>query len=362
MMMPDVGVPQLTVMQANDYARAFANRVGGSLTEPAVDVLVYLPFFLSAKPARPTAPAPWGDGALCVDLGPQDDDSWSNFVAHAGADDGLLDFELAAAAAQEWRLAVTPYREPEDVACVRQRDLRLGADFEQVSLKGVRVLDLTSMWAGPLCTALLAAAGATVIKVEPIRRPDGLRFGDGDSGLGQAPMFRALNNRKVLAPWDLERIEDRRTFRLEVARCDLVVNSFSPRVLPNLEITHEELAATNPSIRSLSITAFAAGTPEADWVAYGPGVHAATGLGWDGERHHAPSLSYPDPLAGLLAASVAVDQLAGRAPANERVSLAEAVAPLASAGHPFRAVPTDALNELWSDEPGPGLVDPVSLS
>jgi crotonobetainyl-CoA:carnitine CoA-transferase CaiB-like acyl-CoA transferase len=147
-----------------------------------------------------------------------------------------------------------------------------------------------------------------------------------------------------------------------VKRCDLVVTSLSPRAIDNLTITHGDLKEVNPSLRTLAVTAFAAGSPEADWIAYGPGVHAALGLGWDGARHHAPALSYPDPLAGLMAASVAVDQLTGIAGADERVSLAEAAAPLAAEKPPFELTDTAVLNEMWRGQPSDGLRHLLELS
>jgi hypothetical protein len=357
-----IGVPRLTVALAGEYAAAYAARIGRSVPGAMVDSLTYLPFFCHPNPGRPAAPMTWGNGALCVDLGPDDAETWANFVAHG---DPGEDVDEAAAAAQEWRLPVTPFRLPRQVppdGLAAVRDVSVAADHSPISLEGVRVLDLTSMWAGPLCTGLLAGAGATVIKIEPMNRPDGLRYGDGDHGLGLSPMFRALNSRKVSVPWNLEHSEDREAFNREVKRCDLVVTSLSPRAIDNLTITHGDLKEVNPSLRTLAVTAFAAGSPEADWIAYGPGVHAALGLGWDGARHHAPALSYPDPLAGLMAASVAVDQLTGIAGADERVSLAEAAAPLAAEKPPFELTDTAVLNEMWRGQPSDGLRHLLELS
>ena len=267
---------------------------------------------------EPSQPVQWGDGALCVDLGPDDAGTWERFAAvHRDEPDP----ETVAVAAQEWRLPVTAYRRlpaaPARAGGITSADGHGGTP----DVDGVSVVDLTSMWAGPLCTELLGRAGARVNKVTSAARPDGL--------VG-TPMHAELNASKSVTDVDPRILPGRRDLDELLASADLLVTSFSPRALANLDLLPSQLCVRHPRLRSLAITAFEPDSPERDWIAYGTGVHAASGLGWLGDEPQAPSYSYPDPLAGLLAARVAVDQLAGVAPQHARVSLAGAVAPLAS--------------------------------
>ena len=179
------------------------------------------------------------------------------------------------------------------------------------------------MWAGPLCTELLGRAGAEVSKVTSAARPDGLTG---------SPMYAELNEHKTVIDLDLRHPADRHGLGSLLASADLMVTSLSPRALANLDLLPAQLGNVHPQLRTLAITAFEAESPEADWVAYGTGVHAASGLGWLDDEPRVPAYSYPDPLAGLMATSVAVGQLAGRGPRHRRVSLAGAVAPPGSAG------------------------------
>lgn len=286
-----------------------------------------------------TQPVSWGTGALCIDLGPDDVETWERF-AEVHRDE--LDPEVVAVAAQEWRLPVTPYRRRAGTSAQRGAISADGAamgtsaatpaassiapdDFgispTATSAGGAHVVDLTSMWAGPLCTELLGRSGADVHKVSSAARPDGL--------VG-TPMYDELNAHKTAVDLDLRFPAGRQSLDELLGSADLLVTSLSPRALANLELLPSQLCARHPRLRTLAITAFEPDSPERDWIAYGTGVHAVSGLGWLGDEPQAPAYSYPDPLAGLKAARVAADQLAGAAPQHTRVSLAGAVAPLAS--------------------------------
>ena len=287
----------------------------------AIDYWLELPERVVDVPTRPSTPCRWGDGHLCVDIGPDDQTTWRTFAAIAESD---RDPESVARRAQVWRLPVTPYRS-ESIA---QQPNDLGECTHRVDLRSVRVVDLTSMWAGPFCTELLARAGARVVKIEPSSRPDGLRYGDGDTGAGNAPMFVELNKSKEIADIDLRYCSEGGEFH-QLLRCaDIVITSLSPRANANLGITTERLHAVNPDLALLSITAFAPEVNESDWVAYGTGVHAASGMGWLNGCPLTPAFSYPDPLAGLEACATAIAQLAGDAPKYRRVSLDRSVAGL----------------------------------
>ena len=312
-------------------------------------------------------PAP-GGGAVHADLSDDDHDTLARLreVLTAGDDPATVDAERLAAAAQEWRLAVTPYRQragtalpypgptgaapavpgpagPERVAARPQ------SPRSRPTADGFLVLDLTALWAGPLATALLAGLGVRVVKLDPSARPD---------ALAERPaVFRHLNGAKERLDLDLRLDHHRRSFEALVARADLVIDSFSRRVMPNFGYGPADLAALagergNPGLATLSIVAFPDGTPEAEWIAYGPGVHAAVGLGArptpaparpdvsSGGRWWAAPVAYPDPLAGLTALAVAVEvladpeRLAGRPGGHHEVSLAGAVAPLVPEAEP----------------------------
>lgn len=266
----------------------------------------------------PSEPVRWGTGALCVDLGPDDGETWERF-AEVHQDE--LDPEAVAASAQEWRLPVTPYRRP-PVAPARPVGMQPGDGRRgATAIDGVEVVDLTSMWAGPLCTELLGRAGARVRKITSDARPDGL--------LGTA-MYAELNAHKTVVELDPRLAAGRDTLERLLATADLLVTSLSPRALANLELLPAQLGVRHPRLRTLALTAFEPDSPEGDWIAYGTGVHAASGLGWLGDEPQAPAYSYPDPLAGLQAACVAADQLADAVPRHERVSLAGALASLGS--------------------------------
>lgn len=305
-----------------------------------------------AAPEPPAAPvAAPGGGWVSVDLGPDDDATWAT-LCHVLAEERAAgaspaDAEELARRAQEWRLAVTPYRCADqlggpattaegaghrdvlEVAAALVGHLRpdrsgppgaAGAPGAATGhpaasgvagggvlpLRGVRIIDLTAMWAGPLATWLAAGLGAEVTKVEASFRSDGLRRGPRPAAAGPGPgaLFVALDQHKAHRELDLSGPGGLDAFLALVAEADIVIDSFSPRVRPNLGIDAPRLAALRPGLIDVSITAFEPAQPEAEWVAYGSGIHASAGLGVqrdaDGARRAVPApVAYPDPLCGL---------------------------------------------------------------
>ena len=247
--------------RGSELAAIIAKRMNNDVLD-GVEKWVEMPERLVDNPTRPDPATSWGDGFLCLDLGPDDGATWGRFKDVVEGDE---DPESIARRAQVWRLPVTPYRKHPSL--LPPNDLGDCTDF--VEPRTLKVIDLTSMWAGPLCTELLARGGASVIKIEPSSRPDGLRYGDGDDGSGNAPMFVELNRSKEFADIDLRYCSEGGEFHQLVRSADLVVTSLSPRANENLGITCEKLTSINPDIAVLSITAFASHSPESDWVAYG---------------------------------------------------------------------------------------------
>ena len=179
------------------------------------------------------------------------------------------------------------------------------------------VIDLTSLWAGPLATSLLAEAGARVIKVEGRRRPDGARD-------GVAAFFDLLNHRKECVSIDIDDPADRRFLRRLIAGADLVVEASRPRAMDHLGIAPEAVAAGGVSW--LSLPAYGRTGADANRIGFGDDVAVAGGLWVDGERPGFVADAVADPLAGLVAAAFGAELLAETTAAVVEVPLRRAAA------------------------------------
>lgn len=160
------------------------------------------------------------------------------------------------------------------------------------SWKGLRIIDLTSMWSGPYCTRLFADLGAEVIKVEAPHRPDGMR-GRKDAS---SPFFMELNRNKLGIQLDLRLLSDRQKLRELIAVSDVLVENYSPRVMPNFGLGKEELWKIRPDLVIVSLSAFGQTGPYRNFVGYGPTLEAMSGL--------ASLTHYPDGVPWLPGFSV----------------------------------------------------------
>ncbi len=165
-----------------------------------------------------------------------------------------------------------------------------------------RVIDLTSLWAGPLCTHLLAAAGARVIKVESTRRPDGARA-------GPAAFFDLMNAGKESVALDFRDEGERERLRKLLASADIIVEASRPRALAQLGIDAGQMVREIPGLTWLSITGYGRREPEANWVAFGDDAGVAAGLALSTGGEQAPVFcadAIADPLTGIHAALAAL--------------------------------------------------------
>ena len=123
-------------------------------------------------------------------------------------------------------------------------------------LAGVKVLDLTQIMAGPMCTLLLADMGANVIKIErPNGGDDTRRMGSRISG-GLAAGFLALNRNKRSIAMDLRAEAGKAVFRRMAETADIVVENFRPGVMDRLGLGYDTLAGINPKLVYASISGF----------------------------------------------------------------------------------------------------------
>lgn len=169
----------------------------------------------------------------------------------------------------------------------------------------IRVADLSSMWAGPLCGSVLAAAGADVLKVESTMRPDGSRT-------GPAAFFELLNGAKTDVQLDLHTDDGVRGLEELLRSVDVVVESSRPRALRQLGIDAERLLADADGPRLwVSITGHGRAGAGADRVAFGDDAAVGGGLVvWDDGGPWFCADAIADPLTGLTAAAAALDALA----------------------------------------------------
>ncbi len=198
-----------------------------------------------------------------------------------------------------------------ELACWKSPELAGGP------LQGVRVLDLTRVWAGPLATRILGDLGADVIKVEaawargPATRParDGpLSHLFPEDEVGERPFnrsaaFNKLNRNKRSLTLELNDPEAKRLFERLVERADVVCDNFSPRVMPKLGLDAGRLREINPRVIAVSMPGFGSSGPYRDRLAYGPLIEASMGLtshiGYWGGPPCRSGVAWPDPVTAL---------------------------------------------------------------
>lgn len=200
----------------------------------------------------------------------------------------------------------------------RSRRHLLGAPL---ALEGFRMLDLTSAWAGPMCTMLLADMGADVVKIESYVRPDITRragpFADGEPGLERSGYFASLCRGKRSLALNISGGEGQTLVKRLVPLMDVVVENFSPRVMPKLGLSYHELRALKPDIVMLSMSGYGTTGPYQDYVAYGQPLEAFTGydrlIGYPGGPPMALGMPISDQLVGLYGALAVAGALRYRA-------------------------------------------------
>ncbi|GIK82909.1 MAG: CoA transferase [Alphaproteobacteria bacterium] len=161
-----------------------------------------------------------------------------------------------------------------------ERDTRAGKttmpEASRGVLAGIRVLDFTSMIAGPYCTRMLADLGAEVIKCEPpggdlVRATEPRRD-------GHSSYFGHLNCGKKSICLDLKH-PAARAVAIDLAdRSDVVVENFRPGVMARLGLDYPALRRLRPDIVYCAISGYGQSGPDAGLPAYAPIIHAASGF------------------------------------------------------------------------------------
>jgi len=239
-----------------------------------------------------------------------------------------------------FRLGRTPRR-------VRSAAPRLGADDGGVStpaawrpgtgapatgagpLAGLRVLELTTAWAGPMAGRVLGFLGAEPIHVEsptrvnswrlnkevpnPVNFPDGV---PGDRPYDRAFHFNSQNVNKLSCILDLKTGQGRDIIRRLAAVSDVVICNFRPGTLAKLGLDYDSLRRIKPDIIVAELPAFGADGPMARYAALGPTMEMSTGMssmiGYPGGQPETTGPSYLDPIGGFNAAAAILTALLHR--------------------------------------------------
>lgn len=169
-------------------------------------------------------------------------------------------------------------------------------------LKGVRVLDLTRVLAGPYCSMMLADMGADVIKIELPGRGDDSRR-NGPFLNGESTYYMNLNRNKRGMTLDLKSEEGKRIFKELVKKSDIVLENYRPGVMDRLGLGYEELKKINPAIIYGAVSGFGQYGPYSKRAGYDILGQAMSGLmstsGWEGGPPTRTGTAMSDVLGGL---------------------------------------------------------------
>lgn len=177
------------------------------------------------------------------------------------------------------------------------------------ALAGIKVLDLTHYIAGPFCTKSLADYGADVIKIEKPGKGDGARHLG--PFLGDVPdpeksgLFLYLNTNKRGVTLNLKTETGVKIFKELLRESDILVESFSPRVMPSLGLDYPALKKVKPQLVMCSISNFGQTGPYRDWKASEIVLYALSGqMSTQGDQNREPvkhALNIFQYFAGMVA-------------------------------------------------------------
>lgn len=175
-----------------------------------------------------------------------------------------------------------------------------------MALEGLRVLDVSTILAGPLCCQILGDHGAEVLKIEHPRAGDSMR-GHGPSKDGHPLWWKEISRNKRTLALDLKATAGAEVFRRLAAEADVVVENFRPGTLERWGLGPEELHALNPGLVIARITGWGQAGPYANRPGFGTLAEAMSGFAaLTGEADGPPTLpafGLADSICGIAASS-----------------------------------------------------------
>ncbi len=273
--LPQYGEHQIAIMLGGPERAEFYEKAQPWLLERTVDEIVELSQALRI-PATPV-----NDGATVLEC-PQYRDR--GFFTEAGADGWSFrrpgaPFRLSKTPVLPVRAAPRLGQPAETFATERLRAVvERGMPFDDV-----KVLDLSTFWAGAYLTCYLGAFGAEVTKVESIQRPDGFRYSgayayEGEQWYERSGMWQATNLNKRDITLDLTSDHGRDLARKLVRDADVVVENFSPRVVEQFGLDYESLVALKPDVIQVRMPGFGLHGPWRDYVGWAVNFEQTAGM------------------------------------------------------------------------------------
>lgn len=176
-------------------------------------------------------------------------------------------------------------------------------------LAGLRIIDLSMFFSGPLATQIAGDAGADVIKVESVQRIDGWRA---SNALGAerpwecSPNFNWVNRSKCGITLNLADPRGADLLKQLVAEADVLIENYTPRVMGNFGLDYATLRAINPRLIMLSMPGFGGAVSWRDYVAFGMSTEQMSGIshltGYAGGPPLFTGMNGGDPFVGVIAA------------------------------------------------------------
>jgi crotonobetainyl-CoA:carnitine CoA-transferase CaiB-like acyl-CoA transferase len=198
---------------------------------------------------------------------------------------------------------------------VRSAQLKPPREPRGGPLAGVRVVELTKVWAGPYAGKLLAMLGAEVIKVETAGSPEEMRA-YGGTDVNHAPYFLSINPEILSVDLDIKSADGMARLRELIARSDIVINNLRPGAMERQGLGYAQLREIKPDIISVSIKMWGNDGPMGHQTGYAPCFAALAGLaplvGYRGGPPLGTSMRYGDSTVGAAAAYAAVVALLHR--------------------------------------------------
>lgn len=189
-------------------------------------------------------------------------------------------------------------------------------------LDGIRVLDNTVAWAGPLCSKTLGELGAEVIRVEACQRMDSTRllifpeWKPSEQFFNQGAYYHKMNRNKLGITLDMSSPEGLDLFKQLLRTVDVLVENHTPRVLPNFGLSDDEIRKIRPDLIVVSLTGYGQTGPYANFRSVGTLQDANTGLAYQTGYEDGPpmrvGISGGDPVYGLFGAAAVMMALIHR--------------------------------------------------